>query len=654
VSDLRPRLDRLVPELPGEGDWEQVLADAQRSQRRRLSLALPPAAAAAAIAILALAWPLGSNQPTAVLDRALAAIGEGPVLHVVYRGEWGPTRVDLSTGEVTPVVAESELWYDPKRGVKQVWRLGGEVQSEHFAPQRELSVRQEEQYLALAKNYRAALDSRRARVIGPGRVAGRAVLWIRVRSEWLPDVSDGRNHLFAEEVAIDRQTYEPVYARSTRDGRSPPGGGAAIATLERLPAGSGDFDVDKQANAFPEGFMGSTRFGKLLEPGEFSDAVGGAALWLGPSYDGKPLADARVFIIRRRATRDVEWERKQGLYLFYGKLRRKNGIPLRALSRSAVELEEFREPPRFWMGWSDVSAAREGSVVISGSRSGLVLRDGTYVSVRAPSLREILEAAAALRPAGDPPRASPALDFTEIARAVKARQGHELEVTGGKPVEPRPIARTRGKLVQSGTAKGVAVRVFSGGVAQVDTRGMDRSLQRVLRRDLSCHCFRVRRGELHGGGIGPVPRRGLKWVTILGHGSRGRTPILRPPFDGCELGGAGFGRNWLPRFDWHGMLEIPLTDRGRRFFEERAAARELAHFVRNGARRQARVRMKAGAPAPPAERLYDRSRPYISVASGGDRFRASLTASTGRRFFIEIVRGRIGPRNVDRRLAFVR
>jgi hypothetical protein len=200
----------------------------------------------------------------------------------------------------------------------------------------------------------------------------------------------------------------------------------------------------------------------------------------------------------------------------------------------------------------------------------------------------------------------------------------------------------------------VSVRVFSGGVARVDTRNMEQPLKRTLPRSLSLTCFRVRNDRLQSGGMGAVPRNGVKWVPILGHIARGQTPILRPPFDACEFGGAGFGRNWLPRFDWHGMLEIALRPRGRDFFEERAAARELAHFVRNGSRRDARKQMKRGAPAPPVERLEDRSRPYIAVVSNGDRFRASMTASTGRRFFIEIVRGRIGPRNVDRRLAFVR
>jgi hypothetical protein len=123
-------------------------------------------------------------------------------------------------------------------------------------------------------------------------------------------------------------------------------------------------------------------------------------------------------------------------------------------------------------------------------------------------------------------------------------------------------------------------------------------------------------------------------------------------YDACELG-ARFGRNWLPRFDWHWPIELPLTERGRRFFDERAAALELAHFVRNGARKRARRAMKRGAAAPPAASLRDPARPYIRVSAQGTRFTASLTASTGRRFFVEIDRGRIGRSNA-KELAFVR
>jgi hypothetical protein len=656
VSDLRQRLDRLVPVLHREGEWERVVADAGRSRTKRLSLVLPFVAAAAAVAILALAWPFGSERSRGVLDRALAAIGEGPVLHIVYRGEWGPTRVDLSSGDVTAVVAESEVWYDPKRGVNHIDRLDGEIQREHLTPVRELSVRQVEQYVALADNYQAALQAGKARVVAPGRVGDREVWWIRTRSEWLPDSSDGRNHLFAEEVAVDRETYEPVYARSTRDGRAPPGVGAAIVKLERLEAGSGDFEVDKSTRS-GVGFMLGAGYGRLLERGEFSTAVGGTAFWLGPSFDGKPLADAREFFVQRRKNRDDQWQKTRGLYLFYGKLRRRNGVPLRALARRKVELEQFREPPRFWIDWPNARVVRDGAILIS-SRSGVVLRDGTYVLIRAESVQEILGAATALRAVGDPAPTPSDLDLDRIAREVEARKGHVTEVSGGKPVAPRPIVVRRGKLVQTASAHGISVRVYSGGVIRFDTRTMDEKLKRVVPRELRWHCFRLRNGvpEGWGGGYGLIPRNGFKSVAVVGHLPRGprRHLAVKPPFDACEFG-TGFGRDWLRRFGFHGMLEIPLTRRGTRYFEDRAAARELAYFVRSGPRRMARREMRAGRPAPPAERLRARGQPHIDVVSSGARFRVTLTAPTGRRFFVEIVRGSIRRTNArDLAAAYLR
>ena len=145
---------------------------------------------------------------------------------------------------------------------------------------------------------------------------------------------------------------------------------------------------------------------------------------------------------------------------------------------------------------------------------------------------------------------------------------------------------------------------------------------------------------------------GVRSIALLAQPQHGRIPVASGPFDACELGGM-FGRNWLPRFDWHWPLEIGLTARGRRWFEERAAARELGHFVRNGPRQRARQAMKRGELAPPSETLRDAARPEIRVAANANGFTASLTASTGRRFFVEIDRGRIGRTNA-KSLAFIR
>jgi hypothetical protein len=648
VSDLRPRLDRLVPELPGEGNWEQVLADAKPSQRRHLSLALPLVAAAAGVAILALAWPFGSERSGGVLDRALAAIGEGPVLHIVYRGEWGPTLVELSSGKVTPVVAESELWYDPKRGLSYVSRLGGEVRSEHLVPPRRVSARQENELLALADHYRSALQSGKARVIGNGRVAGRPVLWIRIRAEWLPDAGDGRRHLFAEEVAVDRDTSEPVYARWTRDGRPHAGDGQTIVKLERVSADAVDFEARERASR--SSIYAGAETGRDIPRRELRRLFGEPAIWLGPAHDGKPLTQTQELLFKYKEKKDDEWQTARGATLYYGQLRPERfGFRPRDHKKPYVLLTEAKEVSPMWQAAAGGADVPEGSIRIDAVRAGFLRRGGVYVSINAKTTREVLKAAVALRPFGAAAPAPSDLDFDRIAQEVDARRGHLTEVSGARPVAPRPIVLRRGKLVQTASAKGIVVRVFSRGVIRFDTRALEDSVERVVPSELSWHCFRLRNGEPTGwgGGYGSIPRNGIKSVAVLGHMPRGRRVALRPPFDACELG-TGFGRNWLRRFAFHGMLEIALTRRGTRYFEERAAARELGHFVRTGRRQAARKRMRAGGPAPAAKELYDRARPYIAVASGGDRFRASLRASTGRWFFVEIVRGRVHRTNAKR------
>jgi hypothetical protein len=650
-------LDRLVP--PGEerGDWERVLADAGRSPRRPRVRALAVPAAAAVTAIAVLAWPFGGETPT-VLDRALAAMGEGPVIHVVTRGEWGGTQIDFGSGDLTPQYAETEVWYDPSRGLHYVGRLGDRVVTDHLQPAGPAADRSAEQYVALANRYRDALRAGRARVVAEGRVEGRAVLWLRIRSQWLPDSGDGKNHLFAEEVAVDRDTYEPVYTRSTRDGRAPPGGGSLLLELERLTAGEGDFSGDPRQDS--SGVYSGSELSENLSPRRLAQVLGGRAVWLGESFAGLPLAETRRITFKQRRRPSDPWQTTNGVSLFYGSLHpRRGGIRLRDDSRPFVQLLQATEASARWPTWRGVSAAGipEGSLLVDATGTGFLRHEGVYVSISSRSMRRVLDAAVALRTVGAPAPPRTSLDLDRIAKDLEARRPHVVRTEGGAPVAPRAIVKRGKRVLQRGGTRGVTIRIHVPGVAVVDTRRMEPSLKQRLPETLVWHCFRVLPDDvLQTGGIAPIPRSGVKTAVVLASPSfrnrQRRLQPLRPPYDGCELG-TGYGRNWLPRFDWHGPLEITLTERGRRYFDERAAARELAHFVRNGARRQARIRMRAGAAAPPAAQLADPSRADIDVTSSGARFRASLTAPTGRRFYIEIVRGRIGQKNVGLPLAFV-
>jgi hypothetical protein len=652
-QEFHRALDGLVDEQQERGDWGRVVADADRGNRRAWMVRIAVVGAAAVVAVgAALVSPLEDEQSTGVVDRALAAIGDGPVIHLVTRGEWGGTLVDLSTGELTPVYGETEVWYDPGRGVHYLSRFGANVSGEYVRPANQLSEVEVASFVGLANRYRDELKSGKAKVVARGRVGDREVFWIRVRSQWLPDVGDGRDHLFAEEVAVDRTTYEPVYMRSTRDGRPPPGAGELIVKLETLAAGEGDFTAEEQTPTR----SGPMRFGPRgdLSRDALASALDGKTLWLGERHDGKPLVQSQVIEFATKGEDDEEeWEMVRGVSLFYGSLLpRRGGIRIRDDQKPFVQVIEATELSPAWRGAHYFGDIAEGSVLLDAAGSGFIEREGVYISVSAPEVRDVLEAVVMLRRVGDPPPAASGLDFDRIAGLLARRQLAEVE--GGAPVKPRSLFPRNARPLQSGVSKGVKVTTYTGLAARFDTRAMDPELQRLLPEQVSGRCFGVHGDVAGSGASGPIPRNGIRAVVLISHPTppgRRRPPVSRR-FDACEIG-AQFGRNWLPRLDWHWPVEIPLTERGRRFFEERAAAIELGHFVRNGTRKRARQAMKRGAAAPPADFLRDPARPYIRVSSSGDRFTASLTASTGRRFFIEINRGRIGRTNA-KGLAFIR
>src|SRR5205807_9971109 len=57
---------------------------------------------------------------------------------------------------------------------------------------------------------------------------------------------------------------------------------------------------------------------------------------------------------------------------------------------------------------------------------------------------------------------------------------------------------------------------------------------------------------------------------------------MQPPFMGCDVEGT-YGHTWPDRNHSHSAVEIAFTPAAARFFEDRAAARDLALFVRSSA-----------------------------------------------------------------------
>jgi hypothetical protein len=559
-------LDGLVDERAEQGNWTRVLADAGRSGRRaRVLRVAVVAAAAVAVVGAALVSPFEDEQPTGVVGRALAAIGEGPVLHVVFRGDYGTSLLELRTGKVTPVYGDVEVWYDPDRGAHYVSRFGGVITDERSIASSDLQESQVQRYRALAARYREALESGTARVVAQGRVGGRRVHWIRLRGEWRPHRRDSKSHLSAEEIAVDRETYEPVFVRQTLDGRPFPGWpGEEILELELLADGEGDFTGESARQGDQLYF--SQRFGRGLDRAAMARLLPGGGLWLGPSFRDLTFADARELIMTSRVTLRDPRKRTVAVSVFYGPLSKGH----RDATRRHVVVEQSREFPREW-GWRPKSLeVPEGSTLVRAGRSAFLHKGKRSILVRATDTRDLVAAVLSLRPFGTKEAEPTGLDVGRIAGEIERAQIARVE--GFAPVQPRPLVRRRGRQIQFARNRGVTVRIYSGGVARFDTTRVDESLRRVVRRTLPAGCFRVTNGVGGSGPGGTVPMKGVKDVVLLAQPQRGSTPILRGRFDACEIS-TGLGRNWLRRYDWHGLLEVPLTQRGVRFFDERAATR---------------------------------------------------------------------------------
>ena len=191
--------------------------------------------------------------------------------------------------------------------------------------------------------------------------------------------------------------------------------------------------------------------------------------------------------------------------------------------------------------------------------------------------------------------------------------------------------------------------VFNGGALTAATR-------KALQADhVGFHCFQI-------GGQNVRNTRDV-WTT-----ARWRPPVafrvvgVPTPLDGCDIQGT-YGHRWRDGRGTHSLVEVPLTKRGRRYFADRATARDLALFVRSrttkklrtltGRRLVAALRRAYGdrvvvlprADALPPPRL-------VGVHASGGRTVFSERSGTGNRLYVLLEQGKIVDENV-RGLAFV-
>lgn len=330
MIDVEPRiqeeLERLAPRDDVRPDWSEVVRRAERPSsrpRRRIGAATVAGVAVLAVALLSL-WDDG---PTLV-DRARAAIGERPVLHVVIEHPARvPELVRIADGTPVPRVARSEIWFDSSRDLKKTidtldgdivgellesreggftrggrvytcaWiaahpveatkaRVSCDASGENGTTPRDVPEEPptlEDALAGFVDGYASALASGRAREDGRGTIDGREVVWLALPA--------AERH--AQRVALDASTYKPVLVQ-TEDGEI----SFRISTIETLPFERAYFSMPEREVTLAGGTGRMTD----ITFGEAPAALGGAAYWVGETWgDYRLVATRRVEISSRVA-----------------------------------------------------------------------------------------------------------------------------------------------------------------------------------------------------------------------------------------------------------------------------------------------------------------------------------------------------------------
>lgn len=427
MTDSQPLFDRLEAlldhgKLP---DWDDVVRRAEEPRRaarparrsrcsylaRRIVPAFVLAAAVIAVGLVA---PWNGNPSLA--ERALAAIGNGPVVHAVLRHETGYTYIDLATGRERPQLMTTEIWFDSERHIEhQRFETDGRFEGDVLqTPAGFTSSTGKQRYpskgprldpalAGFVDGYRSALEKGVARVIGEGTLNGHSVTWIE-----LPFTKMEKEH-----IAVDNGSSLPlrVEFRNPIVGSS---GSYDVLSIETLPEGQGNFTPPRLKQSRPMGLAGMEE-----TPASLSELVAALprALWDGKSISGLALSR------RARGTLGVYYGKRStvaarsgpGIVLKYGQ-----GSPYALGGRSGkafVRLEEttLARPNYFWylpflpLGGRLMAICamhRQGLQARSQGRlrecEGYIVRRGVYVHIRAASRDLMLTAARSLEPISKP------------------------------------------------------------------------------------------------------------------------------------------------------------------------------------------------------------------------------------------------------------
>ena len=168
------------------------------------------------------------------------------------------------------------------------------------------------------------------------------------------------------------------------------------------------------------------------------------------------------------------------------------------------------------------------------------------------------------------------------------------------PERPPPPPLPRSAPVQEATENGTKIAVYRNGIVAVDLSSTPSTVYRLLRPggadprvSISCSKLAFGAGRWEEIGVGSYGYFGRRMRTSVASPGGGTSP----PFDECNLSGR-YGRRWNDARGMHAAVEFEFTLLAYRYFAERAAARDLALFLRTPEMRAVRKQMTSGLPLP--------------------------------------------------------
>lgn len=247
--------------------------------RRRTGVPWRFLAVAAAIAVavaLAVIAPWRGHGD-GMIDRALVAVGRGPVLHAVVEFD-SPraTVVDLSTGAERPLPQRLEYWFDADRRVlRALTSINGQVMVDDIgAPSLDPAL------TGFLTAYREALKNGKARETGRGTFDGRSVIWLRF---------DYR--LFGERVGVDEHTYRPIVLEPLNANGTPAAQVWRVKAIDTRPYRPRDFTV---AHPPPANVSAHGANFRMVAPSRTARILGWTPLWLGTAFRDLPLQHTQL------------------------------------------------------------------------------------------------------------------------------------------------------------------------------------------------------------------------------------------------------------------------------------------------------------------------------------------------------------------------